>query len=58
MSENGRLENGGGVGPRDAAIMETILKEMGLDEYEPYVIHQMLEFSYRQFPLLEGCTVV
>ena len=51
-------ENGGGVGPRDAAVMEAILKEMGLEEYEPYVIHQMLEFCYRQFLSFLGCTVV
>ena len=32
--------------PRDAAVMEAILKEMGVEEYEPNVINQMLEFSY------------
>ena len=36
----------GGGGPRDAAVMEAILKEMGVTDYEPNVIHQMLEFSY------------
>lgn len=35
-------------GPRDAAVMEAILKEMGVVDYEPNVIHQMLEFSYRK----------
>ena len=34
------------TGPRDAAIMEAILKEMGVTEYDSNVIHQMLEFSY------------
>lgn len=33
-------------GSRDAAVMEAILKEMGIEDYEPNVIHQMLEFSY------------
>ncbi len=33
-------------GPRDAAVMEAILKEMGIEDFEPNVIHQMLEFSY------------
>ncbi len=33
-------------GPRDAAVMEAILKEMGVEDYEPNVINQMLEFSY------------
>ena len=36
-----------GAGPRDAAVMEAILREMGVEDYEPNVIHQMLEFSYR-----------
>lgn len=35
-----------GAGPRDAAVMEAILREMGVEDYEPNVIHQMLEFSY------------
>ena len=33
-------------GPRDAAVMEAILKEMGIEDFDPNVIHQMLEFSY------------
>ena len=39
-------DNGAGVGPRDAAVMEAILKEMGVEDFEPNVIHQMLEFTY------------
>ncbi len=35
------------TGPKDAAVMEAILKEMGVEEYDPNVVHQMLEFSYR-----------
>lgn len=42
MAEGG----GSASGPRDAAVMEAILKEMGVVDYEPNVIHQMLEFSY------------
>ena len=42
-------ENGTGVGSRDAAVMEAILKEMGVDDFEPNIIHQLLEFSYSQF---------
>lgn len=33
-------------GPKDAAVMEAILKEAGVEDYEPNVIQQMLEFSY------------
>ncbi|XP_053328775.1 transcription initiation factor TFIID subunit 9-like [Spea bombifrons] len=34
-------------GPKDAQVMAQILKDMGITEYEPRVINQMLEFTYR-----------
>ena len=37
--------------PKDALVMGAILKEMGISEYEPRVINQMLEFTYRKFYL-------
>ncbi len=45
MAEDGA---DGSTGPKDAAVMEAILKEMGVQEYDPNVVHQMLEFSYRE----------
>ncbi|ESP04893.1 hypothetical protein LOTGIDRAFT_109218 [Lottia gigantea] len=33
--------------PKDAQVMAAILKDMGVVEYEPRIINQMLEFSYR-----------
>nr|XP_057942126.1 transcription initiation factor TFIID subunit 9 isoform X2 [Doryrhamphus excisus] len=33
--------------PKDAQVMMQILKDMGVSEYEPRVINQMLEFTYR-----------
>lgn len=33
--------------PKDAQVMSAILKDMGIAEYEPRVINQMLEFTYR-----------
>ncbi|XP_064615145.1 transcription initiation factor TFIID subunit 9-like [Liolophura sinensis] len=33
--------------PRDAQVMAAILKDMGVTDYEPRVINQMLEFAYR-----------
>ncbi|KAM7471866.1 hypothetical protein LguiA_010049 [Lonicera macranthoides] len=33
--------------PRDAKIVKTLLKSMGVDDYEPRVIHQFLELWYR-----------
>ncbi|KAL6996251.1 Transcription initiation factor TFIID subunit 9 [Sarracenia purpurea var. burkii] len=33
--------------PRDAKIVKTLLKSMGVDEYEPRVVHQFLELWYQ-----------
>ncbi|XP_068659700.1 transcription initiation factor TFIID subunit 9 [Aristolochia californica] len=33
--------------PRDAKIVKSLLKSMGIREYEPRVIHQFLELWYR-----------
>ena len=33
--------------PRDAKIIALILKSMGVEDYEPRVIPQFLEFAYR-----------
>lgn len=33
--------------PRDAKIVKTLLKSMGVEEYEPRVLHQFLELWYR-----------
>ena len=33
--------------PKDALVMAAILKEMGVNEYEPRIINQMVEFAYR-----------
>jgi len=34
--------------PKEAQIMAAILKDMGVNEYEPRVLNQMMEFSYRK----------
>ena len=33
--------------PKDAQVMVAILKDMGIHDFEPRVVNQMLEFSYR-----------
>lgn len=33
--------------PKDGHVMAAILRDMGVQDYEPRVIHQLLEFSYR-----------
>lgn len=35
--------------PKDAQVMAALLKDMGVTEYEPKVIDQMLDFSYSEF---------
>ena len=34
--------------PKDALVMASILKEMGVTEFEPRIINQMAEFAYRK----------
>lgn len=39
--------------PKDAQVIMSIMKDMGITDYEPKVINQLLEFTYRKFlPLL------
>lgn len=33
--------------PKDAQVIMSILKELGITDYEPRVINQLLEFTYR-----------
>ncbi|TKY57115.1 Transcription initiation factor TFIID subunit 9 [Spatholobus suberectus] len=33
--------------PRDATIVKSLLKSMGVEDYEPHVIHKFLELWYR-----------
>lgn len=33
--------------PRDAKIVKSLLKSMGVEEHEPRVVHQFLELWYR-----------
>ncbi|KAI3971333.1 hypothetical protein MKX01_008177 [Papaver californicum] len=40
-------ENGDEDLPRDAKIVKSLLKSMGVSEYEPCVIHQFLELWYQ-----------
>ena len=34
---------------KDFQTMISVLKDMGVDDYEPRVVNQLLEFSYRKF---------
>ena len=40
--------------PKEAQIMAAILKDMGVNEYEPRVLNQMMEFSYRKYMFYIG----
>lgn len=35
--------------PKDALVIATILKEMGVQDYEPRVVSQLLELIYRKY---------
>lgn len=35
--------------PKDALVISSILKELGINEYEPRVINQLLEFTYSEY---------
>lgn len=34
--------------PKDAQVIMSIMKELNVTEYEPRVINQLLEFTYRE----------
>ena len=35
--------------PKDTQVIAAILKEMGITEYEPRVLPQLVEFAYRSY---------
>ncbi|KAK2652033.1 hypothetical protein Ddye_011889 [Dipteronia dyeriana] len=41
------MAEGDEILPRDAKIVKSLLKSMGVEDYEPRVIHQFLELWYR-----------
>lgn len=32
--------------PREVQVIQTILKDMGVTDYEPAVVNQLLDFTY------------
>ncbi len=49
-SSSSKGGGGGGKGapmPKDAAVMTSVLRDMGVTDFEPRVVNQLLEFSYR-----------
>ena len=51
-SEEKKVEKEKSV-PKDAQVMISILKDMGINDFEPRVVNQMLEFSYRLQTLMK-----
>lgn len=41
--------------PKDAQVIASIMKELNVTEYEPRVINQLLEFTYRTYLTLNFC---
>lgn len=35
--------------PKDAFVIVSVLKELGITDYEPRVINQLLEFTYSKY---------
>lgn len=35
--------------PRDSRVMQLILQAAGVEEYEPKVVQQLLEFAHRKY---------
>lgn len=35
--------------PKDAQVIMSILKELNIQEYEPRVVNQLLEFTFRKY---------
>lgn len=35
--------------PKDAQVIMSIMKELNVTDYEPRVINQLLEFTYRKY---------
>ena len=44
---DGSIDIGDKSTPKDAQVIAAILRDMGITEYEPRVINQLLEFCYR-----------
>ena len=42
-----QVTNSDGKAPKDAQVIQAILKDMGLTEYDPKVVTQLMEFLYR-----------
>lgn len=61
-SEREKLDNPKGGNsikhiPKDAQVIMSILKDLGVSDYEPRVINQLLEFTYRKCCInLKICT--
>ena len=34
--------------PKDVLIVTQILKDMGITDFEPRIVHQMIEFTYSE----------
>ena len=45
------------VSPKDSQVVAAILKEMGIAEYEPRVLPQVVEFAYRKWMSAWVCAI-
>jgi hypothetical protein len=51
-NSNNQMNNNVLSQSKDFQTMVSVLRDMGVEDYEPRVINQLLEFSYRLFNLI------
>ena len=51
---NSQMNNNVLTQSKDFQTMVSVLKDMGVEDYEPRVINQLLEFSYRLFNFIRN----
>ena len=44
--------------PRDVQVIQSILKDTGVTDYEPAVVSQLLDFAYSKFSKSLACDAI
>jgi transcription initiation factor TFIID subunit 9B len=48
MGTDSQNYNKQSIQPRDARIVSLIIQSLGVEDYDPKVVHQLLEFAHRK----------
>jgi len=49
----GNASNKSQTVPHEVQVIQAVLKDMGVTDYEPAVVNQLLDFTYRKFVCLK-----